>query len=87
MKTSRKLPLSKGERLIILQAGCKRIGFLPGCTLVFRAKSKDIQDYHTRNKQSSLIGMGGETASFGSTSEVADHYGQCTLSQRTRPKQ
>lgn len=43
----RKLPLGKGERLIILHAGCASQGFLPGCDLVFRAKAKDNRDYHT----------------------------------------
>jgi hypothetical protein len=32
-----KIPLNKGQRFVILHAGCKT-GFLPGCELVFRIK-------------------------------------------------
>ena len=47
MKRDRKLPSSRGERLIILNAGCKEIGFVPNCELVFKSKSKDGRDYHS----------------------------------------
>ena len=43
----RRLPTNKGERLIVLHAGCAEKGFLPSCALVFKAKSKDGRDYHT----------------------------------------
>ena len=46
-KYDRRLPTNKGERLIVLHAGCAERGFLEGCDLVFRAKSKDNRDYHT----------------------------------------
>jgi hypothetical protein len=32
---ARKIPLNKGQRFIVLHAGCKT-GFLPGCELVFK---------------------------------------------------
>lgn len=43
-----KTPLNyKGQRLVILNAGCKEKGFLPGCGLVFKSISTDGRDYHT----------------------------------------
>ena len=44
---NRKLPTGRGQRLIVLHAGCKEQGFLPGCDLVFKSKSTDGRDYHT----------------------------------------
>ena len=35
------------SRLIVLHAGSGQHGFLPGCDLVFRSKSKDNRDYHS----------------------------------------
>ena len=46
-KDDRRLPTNRGERLIVLHAGCAEKGFLNGCDLVFRSKSKDNRDYHT----------------------------------------
>ena len=46
-KDDRKLPTNRGERLIVLHAGCAERGFLDGCDLVFHTKSKDNRDYHT----------------------------------------
>ena len=46
-KDDRRLPTNRGERLIVLHAGCAERGFLEGCDLVFRSKSKDNRDYHT----------------------------------------
>ena len=46
-KRGRKIPTSRGQRLIVLHAGCGEIGFLPNCALVFKSKSKDGRDYHT----------------------------------------
>ena len=43
---ARKIPLNKGQRFVILHAGCKT-GFLPGCELVFKTLSKDGRDYHS----------------------------------------
>jgi hypothetical protein len=37
---------SKGQRFVILHAGCKT-GFLPGCELVFKTLSTDGRDYHS----------------------------------------
>lgn len=34
-----KIPLNKGQRFVILHAGCKT-GFLPGCELVFKTKHR-----------------------------------------------
>ena len=39
------LPSGKGRRYVILHAGCKSKGLLPGCDLVFKAGSSD-GDYH-----------------------------------------
>lgn len=39
------LPSGKGQRLIILHAGCAEQGFIPGCALVFQGKDVD-GDYH-----------------------------------------
>ena len=41
-----KIPLNKGQRFVILHAGCKT-GFLPGCELVFKTLSTDGRDYHS----------------------------------------
>jgi hypothetical protein len=41
----KKIPLNKGQRFVILHAGCKT-GFLPGCELVFKTLSTDGRDYH-----------------------------------------
>ena len=46
-KDDRRLPTNRGERLIVLHAGCAEKGFLEGCDLVFKAKAKDNRDYHT----------------------------------------
>ena len=46
-KDDRRLPTNRGERLIVLHAGCAEKGFLDGCDLVFKAKAKDNRDYHT----------------------------------------
>ena len=43
----RKIPSSKGERLIICHAGSGEKGFVPNAELVFRSKSKDNRDYHS----------------------------------------
>jgi hypothetical protein len=43
---NRKIPLSKGQRFVVLHAGCEN-GFLPGCDLVFKSISTDGRDYHT----------------------------------------
>ena len=43
----RNIPTGRGQRLIVLHAGCKELGFLPDCELVFQSKSKDGRDYHT----------------------------------------
>jgi hypothetical protein len=43
---ARKIPLNKGQRFVILHAGCKT-GFLPGCELVFKTLSTDGRDYHS----------------------------------------
>jgi hypothetical protein len=43
---NRKLPLGKGQRFVILHAGCED-GFLNGCELVFKGISTDGRDYHT----------------------------------------
>ncbi|XP_067654452.1 uncharacterized protein [Haliotis asinina] len=56
---ARKLPFGKGERLIVLHAGCKSRGFLPGCSLVFKAKSKDNRDYHTEMNEMVFLGWSG----------------------------
>lgn len=42
-----KVPLNKGQRLVILHAGSKELGFIPNCDLVFKSKSIDGRDYHT----------------------------------------
>ena len=42
---NRKLPLGKGQRFVVLHAGCEK-GFLPGCDLVFESISTDERDYH-----------------------------------------
>ncbi|XP_067652407.1 uncharacterized protein [Haliotis asinina] len=44
---ARKLTLAKGERLIVLHTVCKSRGFLSGCSLVFKAKSKDNRSNKT----------------------------------------
>ena len=44
---AQKLPMNKGQRLVVLHAGCKEKGFLPWCDLVFKSKSTDGRDYHT----------------------------------------
>ena len=43
---ARKIPLNKGQRFVILHAGCKA-GFLPGRALVFKTLSTDGRDYHS----------------------------------------
>lgn len=43
---NRKIPLSKGQRFVVLHAGCEN-GFLPGCDLVFKSISTVGRDYHT----------------------------------------
>ena len=43
---NRKIPLGKGQRFVVLHAGCEK-GFLPGCDLVFKGTSTDGRDYHT----------------------------------------
>ena len=43
---ARKILLNKGQRFVILYAGCKT-GFLPGCKLVFKTLSTDGRDYHS----------------------------------------
>ena len=46
-ETGRKLPASRGQRFVILHCGSEKIGFLPGCDLVFASKSNDGRDYHS----------------------------------------
>jgi hypothetical protein len=41
-----KFPYNKGQRFVILHAGCKT-GFFPGCELVFKTLSTDGRDYHS----------------------------------------
>ena len=43
---ARKIPINKGQRFVILHAGCKT-GFWPGCELVFKTLSTDGRDYHS----------------------------------------
>ena len=43
----RVLPTNKGQRFVILHCGGKEAGFLPGCELIFLAKSSDGRDYHS----------------------------------------
>ncbi|XP_071132930.1 uncharacterized protein [Mytilus edulis] len=43
---NRKIPLGKGQRFVVLHAGCET-GFLKGCDLVFKGMSTDGRDYHT----------------------------------------
>ena len=43
---ARKLPINKGQRFVILHAGCKT-GFLNGCELVFKTLHTDGRDYHS----------------------------------------
>lgn len=38
---NRKIPLSKGQRFVVLHAGCEN-GFLPGCDLVFKVQMVGI---------------------------------------------
>jgi hypothetical protein len=44
---ARKIPLNKGQRFVILHAGCKTVFFLSGCELVFKTLSTDGRDYHS----------------------------------------
>ena len=46
LQMPKKIPLNKGQRFVILHAGCKT-GFLPGCELVFKTLSTDGRDYHS----------------------------------------
>ena len=39
------VPAGKGQRFVILHAGCRTQGLLPGCNLVFKANSSE-GDYH-----------------------------------------
>ena len=43
---ARKIPLNKGQRFVILHAGCKTV-FLPGFELVFKTLSTDGRYYHS----------------------------------------
>jgi hypothetical protein len=43
---ARKISLNKGQRFVIVHAGCKT-GLLPGCELVFKTLSTDGRDYHS----------------------------------------
>lgn len=43
---NKKLPLEKGQRFVILHAGCED-GFPNGCEVVFKCISTDGRDYHT----------------------------------------
>lgn len=43
---NRRIPEGKGQRLIVLHAGSKEVGFIPDCQLVFKSISTDNRDYH-----------------------------------------
>ena len=43
----RKLPISRGQRFVVLHCGSQETGFVEGCDLVFLSKANDGRDYHS----------------------------------------
>ena len=75
----RKTHLNKGQRLVILNAGCKEKGFLPGCGLVFKSISTDGRDYHTEMNGTIFL-FGSEAVGTSFACKICSCYGQCILS-------